>query len=69
MSFGQLTEIRLYLDKGLRLVGPLPAEVQNYTSYAGAAMTARPNADVARAVRHLGSPDGHAMFAGAGIER
>jgi molybdate transport system substrate-binding protein len=71
VSFGQLTEIRLYLDKGLRLVGPLPAEVQNYTSYAGAAMTtARPNADVARAfVRHLGSPDGHAMFAGAGIER
>jgi molybdate transport system substrate-binding protein len=70
VSFGQLTEIRLYLDKGLRLVGPLPAEVQNYTSYVGAAMTARPNADVARAlVRHLGSPDGQAMFAAAGIER
>ena len=70
VSFGQLTEIRLYLDKGLRLVGPLPAEVQNYTLYAGAPMTARPNAEAARAfVRHLGSPEGHAMFAAAGIER
>jgi molybdate transport system substrate-binding protein len=70
VSFGQLTEIGLYLDKGLRLVGPLPAEVQNYTSYAGAPMTARPNAGIARAlVRHLGSPDGRAAFAAAGIER
>ena len=70
VSVGQLTEIRLYLDKGLRLVGPLPADVQNYTSYAGAPMTARANAEVARAfVRHLDSPDGRAMFAAAGIER
>ena len=70
VSFGQLTELRLYLDKGLRLVGPLPAEVQNYTSYAGVPMTARANAEVARAfVRHLGSSDSQAVFAAAGIER
>lgn len=70
VSFGQLTEIRLYRDKGLRLVGPLPAEVQNYTTYVGAPMTARGKADIARAfVRHLGSPDGKALFAAAGIER
>ena len=69
VGFGQITEIQLYRDKGLRLVGPLPAEVQNYTSYAGAPMTARANAEVARAfVRHLGSPDGKALFAAAGIE-
>jgi molybdate transport system substrate-binding protein len=37
---------------------------------AGAAVTARPNADVAKAfVRHLGSPGGQAMFIAAGIER
>ena len=48
----------------------LPAEVQNYTSYAGASMAARPNAEIARAfVRHLGSPDGQAVFAAAGIQR
>jgi molybdate transport system substrate-binding protein len=70
VGFGQITEIQLYRDKGLRLVGPLPAEVQNYTVYAGAPMTARANAEVARAfVRHLGSPDGKALFAAAGIEQ
>jgi molybdate transport system substrate-binding protein len=70
VSFGQLTEIRLHVDKGVRLVGPLPAEVQNYTSYAGAQMTGRPNAEIARAfVRHLGSSDSQAVFAAAGIER
>src|SRR5207247_9823568 len=66
VSFGQLTEIRHYRDKGLRLVGPLPAEVQNYTSYAGAPMMARANADAATArVSHLGSPDGPRVFAPA----
>ena len=70
VSFGQLTEIRQYRDKGLRLIGPLPPEVQNYTAYAGVPMTARANAEVARAfVRHLGSSDGQAVFAAAGIER
>jgi molybdate transport system substrate-binding protein len=70
LSVGQLTEIGLYRDKGLQLIGPLPAEVQNYTSYAAAPMTARVNAEVARAfVRHLGSSEGQAMFAAAGIER
>jgi molybdate transport system substrate-binding protein len=70
VSVGQLTELRLYGDKGLRLIGPLPAEVQNYTLYAGVPMTARANAEVARAfVRHLGSSDVQAVFADAGIER
>ena len=70
VTFGQLTELRLYGDKGLRLIGPLPAEVQNYTSYAGAPMTAGAHAEVARAfVRHLDSTEGKAVFAAAGIER
>lgn len=69
MSVGQLTEIRLYVDKGVRLVGPLPADVQNYTTYAAASTTARGNAEAARAfVTHLGSRAARAMFAAAGIE-
>lgn len=36
IGFGATTEILLYRDKGLKLVGPLPADVQNYTSYTGA---------------------------------
>ena len=68
MAFGQLTEINLFRDKGVRLVGPLPADVQNYTSYAAAPMTAMPNAKVAQEfVRYLSSPAARTLFAAAGI--
>ena len=33
IGFGAMTEIWLYTSKGLQLVGPLPADIQNYTSY------------------------------------
>ena len=36
IGFGAMTEILLYNGKGLKLVGPVPAEVQNYTSYTAA---------------------------------
>src|SRR2546423_1565036 len=36
IGFGAITEIKLFEAKGLKLVGPLPAEVQNYTSYSAA---------------------------------
>ena len=70
VGVGQITEIRLFREKGLRLVGPLPADVQNYTSYAAAAMTAGSNAEGAREfVRYLGTPAAKALFAAAGIEQ
>jgi molybdate transport system substrate-binding protein len=69
IGFGPITEILLLRDQGLRLIGPLPAQVQNYTTYAAAPMTAASNAEVARAfVAHLGSPAGKALFVAAGIE-
>ena len=69
MEFGAIPDILLHRDEGLRLVGPLPAEVQNYTSYTAAPMTAAANAEVARGfVLHLGSPASKALFAAAGIE-
>jgi molybdate transport system substrate-binding protein len=69
VGIGPITEILLYRDKGLRLVGPLPAEVQNHTSYAAAPMTASANGPAAAAfVRYLGSPAGRALFTAAGIE-
>jgi len=69
IGFGAITEILLYKDKGLRLVGPLPAEVQNYTSYVAVPMLGGPNLDRARAfVRYLGAPAGKALFQAAGIE-
>lgn len=69
IGFGPVTEILMYREKGLRLVGPLPAEVQNYTSYAAAVATGSPNGVTAQdLVRYLGSPSGKALFAAAGIE-
>ena len=63
-------KIKAFRGAGSALLGPLPAEVQNYTSYVGVPMTARANAEVARAfVRYLGSSDGQAVFADAGIEQ
>ena len=69
IGFGPITEILLHRDKNLRLVGPLPAEAQNYTSYTATPMTAASNAEVASPfVRYLGSPAGKALFVAAGID-
>ena len=72
-GFGATTEIVLFKDQGLKLIGPLPAAVQNYTTYV-AALPARPAAGAARAdaaialVHHLASAQARATFANAGIE-
>src|SRR5712671_6886371 len=70
IGFGPVTEILQHREKGLKLVGPLPSEVQNYTSYSAAPMTAAANAEPAKAfVRYLGSPESKALFVGAGIDQ
>ncbi len=69
IGFGPVTEILLHGGKGLKLVGPLPPGVQNYTSYSAAPMTATADAERARSfVRYLGSREGKALFAAAGID-
>ena len=69
IGFGPVTEILLHRDKGLKLVGPLPAEVQNYTAYAAAPMTAAARPELARAfVRYLGGAESKALFAAAGVD-
>ena len=69
IGFAPITEILLHRDRGLRLVGPLPAEVQNYTSYAAGVMTGAPSAAVAQEfVRYLATPEAKKIFAAAGIE-
>jgi molybdate transport system substrate-binding protein len=69
IGFGPITEILLHRDQGLRLVGPLPAEVQNYTSYTAGVMTgARSGGAAQDFVRYLGTPAAKARFAAAGIE-
>jgi len=69
IGFGPITEIKEYESKGLKLVGPLPAEVQNYTSYEAALMTGATAPDAARAVlRQLATPAGKSAFVSAGVE-
>jgi molybdate transport system substrate-binding protein len=69
IGFGAMTEIRHYEAKGLKLVGPLPAEIQNYTSYEAALMTGATAAEAARAVlRHLATPAAKAAFTAGGVE-
>lgn len=69
IGFGAMTEIRMYEPKGLRLVGPLPAAIQNYTSYEAALMNGATAAEAARAVlRHMATPAAKAAFTAGGVE-
>ncbi|MFH0998140.1 MAG: substrate-binding domain-containing protein [Pseudomonadota bacterium] len=69
IGFGAMTEIRLYESKGIRLVGPLPADIQNYTSYEAVLMTGATAAEAARAVLgHLATPAAKAAFTAGGVE-
>jgi molybdate transport system substrate-binding protein len=53
--------------KGVRLVGPLPAELQQYTVYVGAAVRGTPRAgQVAQFIRHLTSDEARGRLAAAG---
>ena len=69
IGFGAITEIRTYEPKGVKLIGPLPASIQNYTSYEAAMMTGTTAVAAAQAVlRQLATPAGKAAFASGGVE-
>jgi molybdate transport system substrate-binding protein len=69
VGFAPMTEIRLYQAKGLRFVGPLPAEVQRHTTYVASPMrgAAKPQA-AAALVAFLGTPAAKAALASGGVE-
>jgi molybdate transport system substrate-binding protein len=68
-GFGGITDILMYRDQGLRFVGPLPEEIQNYTAYTAALITASRHPDAARALlQYLASPPGKALFSINGIK-
>src|SRR5712691_2447105 len=69
IGFAAIPEIRSFEAKGLKLVGPLPEQVQNSTAYSAAVVTEAPEAEVARDfVRYLGTPAAKAFFSAAGID-
>lgn len=69
IAFAAITEILLYKDKGIRFVGPLPADVQNYTSYTA---SVTPQGSGSAAARDLAAffatPQSRQLFAAAGVE-
>ena len=68
IGFGAITEIMLYQGKGLRFVGPIPAEVQNYTAYTAAPLASSPQPALAQQfVVFLSGPVGKPAFVAAGI--
>jgi molybdate transport system substrate-binding protein len=69
LGFAPMTEIMLYQDKGLRLVGPLPPAVQQYNVYAASPMRGARDARAAAAlVRFLGGEAARAALAAGGVE-
>ena len=55
--------------KGVTLVGPLPAEINKVTTYAGALLASSPTPEAARAfLAYLARPDFRAKFAAAGLD-
>lgn len=69
IGLGATTVIVESASKGLKFVGPLPAEIQNYTSYAATVATGtdlkEPSASL---LRFLATPSAKAIFKAAGIE-
>ena len=69
IGLGATTVIIEGKDKGLKLVGPLPAAIQNYTTYVAAGAVEGSAGEAAREfVRYLTSPAAKEAFAAAGIE-
>jgi molybdate transport system substrate-binding protein len=69
IGFGAITEIKLFEPKGAKLIGPLPADVQNNTTYGAAMFANAPAKDAAKAfLAYLGSAEAKKIFTGAGIE-
>jgi len=68
IGFGATTVISENAGKGVQWVGPLPAEIQNYTSYAAALTGRGVDVTAARALlEYIAAPAAKAVFTAAGI--
>ena len=69
LGFGGYTDVLHNQEMGgVKLVGPIPEEVQNYTMYASALIAAAPSPTTARAfLAYLETPEAQAIFAASGV--
>ena len=69
IGFGAITEIKLFEPKGLKLVGPLPADVQNYTNYSAVVLNTTTSPDLGKQfLAFLATPEAKQAFVSAGVE-
>jgi molybdate transport system substrate-binding protein len=69
IGFGATTVIIESSDQGVRFVGPLPGEIQNYTTYiAATAANSGAGAAANELISYLASASAKLLFTGAGIE-
>lgn len=69
VGIGAITEIKAYESKGLTFVGPLPAELQNYTSYVAGVVTAAGAPERGAAfIRFVTSPAAKTVFSATGAQ-
>jgi molybdate transport system substrate-binding protein len=69
IGFGGYTDVLHNQDAGdIKLVGPIPDEVQNYTMYSSALIAATPSPAAAKAfLAYLATPEGQAIFTASGV--
>jgi molybdate transport system substrate-binding protein len=69
IGFATIPEIRLFEPKGLKLVGPLPEQIQSTITYSAAVMTEASDAEFAQEfIQYLETPAAKAIFAAAGFD-
>jgi molybdate transport system substrate-binding protein len=69
IGFGLMSEMKPYEQKGAQFVGPLPAELQNYTNYDGVVLGRSKSADAAREfIRFVTTPAARKVFAESGVD-
>jgi molybdate transport system substrate-binding protein len=69
ITLAPITELLLYKDKGLDFIGPLPNDIQNYTSYVAMLSGASANREGAMALlKYFGTAGSKKLFAERGVE-
>jgi molybdate transport system substrate-binding protein len=68
IGFGATTVIIESADKGVTYVGPLPVEIQNYTTYAAALISNGGDGAAAAFLEYLATPAAKSILRSAGIE-
>ncbi len=69
IGFGLISEIKPYEEKGVRFVGPLPTDLQNYTNYEAVISTRSSAADAGREfIRFLTTPGAKQVLSKTGVD-